>query len=467
MSVKSMHTALMEMAQNQSEAVAYNTKAAKSRLDDRRETNSRMLKRDFNKSGISHIHSTKTGPDGSKYDHFDIGKHTKVISTHNSYKVLHKGKETHYQGDPEHRDNRNRVIDKVLQHVGKNESVKSMRNALMEMEQNQLDEKVSVEKKKYNWGLMMTVKDGKSNTFPLHPEEQAKIKKLKDGQTVKFKDETGAQVTAARKGDMVHLSNKMSNKKTPVAYSNFTESFERAAWVPESIADEQVEAFMEAALAAVQEGEDTFVFEGKHYKAKPKKEAKKLDPVGKADADIDNDGDVDSSDEYLKKRRAAIKKSMDEAEEMDPTKHVSKKGDMYCVYNKDGEEVAKFDNEEEANAYARKNHDTLMGKKEMDEAAAPGSTAQHGPDADTTDSYTKQLATRGGEKEFVDMHNMEVGMDIEKVTDQNKESMEKALKQTPARMGDQRTGDTSFVNPIKADIIDGITKALQQMKSNS
>lgn len=39
-------------------------------------------------------------------------------------------------------------------------------------------------------------------------------------------------------------------------------------------------------------------------------EGKKLDPVGKADSDIDNDGDVDSSDEYLKKRRAAIGKAM-------------------------------------------------------------------------------------------------------------------------------------------------------------
>lgn len=47
-------------------------------------------------------------------------------------------------------------------------------------------------------------------------------------------------------------------------------------------------------------------------------------------------------------------------EEMDPTKHVSKKGDMYCVYNKAGKEVAKFDDEERANAYARKNHDKLM-----------------------------------------------------------------------------------------------------------
>lgn len=40
-----------------------------------------------------------------------------------------------------------------------------------------------------------------------------------------------------------------------------------------------------------------------------KKEAK-LDPVGKEDDDIDNDGDVDSSDEYLHARRKAISKAM-------------------------------------------------------------------------------------------------------------------------------------------------------------
>jgi len=39
-------------------------------------------------------------------------------------------------------------------------------------------------------------------------------------------------------------------------------------------------------------------------------EKKKMDPVGKADADIDNDGDEDKSDKYLKNRRKAIKKSM-------------------------------------------------------------------------------------------------------------------------------------------------------------
>ena len=35
-----------------------------------------------------------------------------------------------------------------------------------------------------------------------------------------------------------------------------------------------------------------------------------MDAVGKEDGDIDNDGDEDSSDEYLKKRRDAISKSM-------------------------------------------------------------------------------------------------------------------------------------------------------------
>ena len=45
---------------------------------------------------------------------------------------------------------------------------------------------------------------------------------------------------------------------------------------------------------------------------------KGLDPVGKEDDDVDNDGDVDDSDEYLKKKRDAIGKAMkDEDEEED------------------------------------------------------------------------------------------------------------------------------------------------------
>ena len=58
--------------------------------------------------------------------------------------------------------------------------------------------------------------------------------------------------------------------------------------------------------------------EAKMKKAKKKKASKKgkLDPVGKEDADVNNDGKVDSTDGYLKNRRKAIAKAMKEAYQM-------------------------------------------------------------------------------------------------------------------------------------------------------
>ena len=66
-------------------------------------------------------------------------------------------------------------------------------------------------------------------------------------------------------------------------------------------------------------------------------------------------------------------------EEMDPTKHVSKKGNMYCVYNKAGKEVAKFDNKKDADAYAIKNHDKLMEYVEVGTNAIRKSYAKATP----------------------------------------------------------------------------------------
>ena len=54
-------------------------------------------------------------------------------------------------------------------------------------------------------------------------------------------------------------------------------------------------------------------YEGERKKGKMTaraKSGKKLDPVGKEDADVDNDGDVDKSDKYLLKRRKAIGKAI-------------------------------------------------------------------------------------------------------------------------------------------------------------
>ena len=93
-----------------------------------------------------------------------------------------------------------------------------------------------------------------------------------------------------------------------------------------------------------------------------------------------------------------VKKKFNEEEEkdynpdkehtMNPTSHVKKEGDKFCVYNMKGKKVASFDTKPQANAYAKKNHDQLMkeekkncgcgqdpcityGKKEMKEAKKP------------------------------------------------------------------------------------------------
>ena len=54
---------------------------------------------------------------------------------------------------------------------------------------------------------------------------------------------------------------------------------------------------------------------------------------------------------------------------MNPTSHVKKEGDKFCVYNVKGEKVKSFDTEAEANAYAKKNHDALMKKEGMTKSA--------------------------------------------------------------------------------------------------
>lgn len=226
---------------------------------------------------------------------------------------------------------------------------------------------------------------------------------------------------------------------------------ERAAWVPESILDDDVSHFMGAAAAAKKAGKPHFDFGGKKYKVTMKHDAAKKIGESAGCPECGADGECQ------------CEQPVKEAADMDPKDHVkyNDEMEMYCVYNKSGKVVAKFKDEEDANQYAMKNHDDLM------EAKAPGATAQHGPDDATSDSFKKQVGRTPLEKEFVDMHKTEVGLDVEKVTAQNKQSIEDALKQTPGRLGDQRAGDTSFVNPIKADIIDGITKALQQMKTNN
>ena len=77
-------------------------------------------------------------------------------------------------------------------------------------------------------------------------------------------------------------------------------------------------AFGMALQQAKEKGEKTFTVAGKEYDVK--KEQEKMDKVNKValgkkfkdrkDKDVDNDGDVDSSDKYLHKRRQAVSKAI-------------------------------------------------------------------------------------------------------------------------------------------------------------
>ena len=70
----------------------------------------------------------------------------------------------------------------------------------------------------------------------------------------------------------------------------------------------------------LQQGKNTAMIDKEISKEMKKLNIKeKLDPVGKEDGDIDNDGDKDSSDKYLAKKRKAISKAIkkDQKEEVD------------------------------------------------------------------------------------------------------------------------------------------------------
>jgi len=58
----------------------------------------------------------------------------------------------------------------------------------------------------------------------------------------------------------------------------------------------------------VRSDKDSFLLEELYQTILEKKASKKLDPVGEEDEDINNDGEIDKTDEYLAKRRKAISK---------------------------------------------------------------------------------------------------------------------------------------------------------------
>jgi hypothetical protein len=63
------------------------------------------------------------------------------------------------------------------------------------------------------------------------------------------------------------------------------------------------------------------------------------------------------------KESKRLGEGMDTEHTMNPTSHVKKEGDKFCVYNMKDKKVASFDTKPEADAYAKKNHDSLMNEE--------------------------------------------------------------------------------------------------------
>lgn len=198
---------------------------------------------------------------------------------------------------------------------------------------------------------------------------------------------------------------------------------------------------------------------------KKMKEAE-LDPVGQADADIDNDGDVDSSDKYLHKRRKAIKKAMsqdesscgkmkkEEVEEVDEAKYGDTgwkrtKGQRKDQYGNTVKNVAKHLAKQGAKtAETQKEDADLFSDAEIERLEEMGVVFEK------KDAHTKGATAPEGimdkespkSKEFAAAHDKSDKEFEDKVYASHKDSVKAgapAVKQSPARSGDKlNNGDS-------------------------
>ena len=235
-------------------------------------------------------------------------------------------------------------------------------------------------------------------------------------------------------------------------------------------------------------------------------EKKKLDPVGKADADIDNDGDVDSSDEYLHNRRKAIKKAMNKEAKVCPKcegkgcEHCDGKGTHEAYESMCGLKASKKHKVKENDDPCWDSHKqvgTKMKGGKMVPNCVPKEAIMHdeygygevlSENEDGTfdvlfDGHVKtnlpaEEVVTVSEKLSLPKKSAQGKSDHEGIMDKESpkskqwanDSVSKdeddreaqshvdgtkagrATKQAPARRGDNRKGDTSIVNPVKGAV---------------
>ena len=132
-------------------------------------------------------------------------------------------------------------------------------------------------------------------------------------------NEYGKQIYKTQEiAEMVESIKKLSENASKMVQENNDDWFDGVSIKRDTKAIGEAVKVFEATAKEAQTLQQRFesVFEdigqklGKYYEIKELVEDEKLDPVGKEDDDVDNDGDSDASDKYLKKKRAAVTKAV-------------------------------------------------------------------------------------------------------------------------------------------------------------
>ena len=172
-----------------------------------------------------------------------------------------------------------------------------------------------------------------------------------------------------------------------------------------SLSEEQVDEVIQLAKEAKEEGMLEFSYEGKTYSVDV---AEALDPVGKEDDDIDNDGDSDETDDYLKKRRETIGKAIDkdeevedeveedeEEEQLDEEDDVYKSNDEVAPDTKKG--VEGHDDEPEVkDGEAEEEEEPKEVKEDIDDEE-DGIEGSEDPDSEVDAGTSKTAEPKGGD----------------------------------------------------------------------
>ena len=137
---------------------------------------------------------------------------------------------------------------------------------------------------------------------------------------------------------------------------------------------------------------------------------KKLDPVGKEDGDVDNDGDKDSSDSYLMKRRKAIAKAM-KKEETEVAEHHQKDANGKVIEHDDTDTTPSSVEEEK----------TVLSK-----------LTENGEELDMFDAVVAYLIDEGFAKTLEEAQKIMSGLKPELVEEVYQSQLEKIQKLTPS-----------------------------------